>query len=120
MDQLFKALGDENRLRIINLLRQGELCVCELEAILDSTQSTISRHLTRLKNDQIVMFEKRAQWIYYQIHPDFLKNHRLLYQYLLEQFDQDSRFQMDLETLQQYHTSDFTCDNISQLRKINQ
>jgi hypothetical protein len=44
----------------------------------------------------------------------------LLYQYLLEQFDQDSRFQMDLETLQQYHTSDFTCDNISQLRKINQ
>lgn len=60
MDNLFKTLSDENRLRIINLLRKGELCVCEIEAILDTTQSNVSRHLTRLRNEKIVIFEKNT------------------------------------------------------------
>lgn len=61
MDNLFKTLGDKNRLRIINLLQKGELCVCETEAIPDTTQSNISRYLVRSKNGDIVVFKKKAQ-----------------------------------------------------------
>ena len=47
---LFKSLSEEIRLRVIALLSGGELCVCDLMAVLDLPQSTISRHLSYLKN----------------------------------------------------------------------
>ena len=46
--QLFKALADETRLRIVELLTQGELCVCDLMDVLEEPQSKISRHLSYL------------------------------------------------------------------------
>ncbi|HEX9779019.1 MAG TPA: metalloregulator ArsR/SmtB family transcription factor, partial [Geopsychrobacteraceae bacterium] len=52
--RLFKALSDETRLRILALLQAGELCVCDLMAILDLPQSTVSRHLAYLRNAGLV------------------------------------------------------------------
>ena len=118
MDNLFKTLGDENRLRIVNLLRTEELCVCEIEAILDTTQSNISRHLTRLRNEKIVIFEKRSQWTYYEINPKFIENNKLLYEYLIEKMDQNSKLETDLKKLSVYKESGMTCDNIDELNKI--
>lgn len=118
MDSLFKALGDENRLRIINLLRKGELCVCEIETILDTTQSNISRHLTKLRNEEIVTFEKKAQWIYYQINPGFIKKNKLLYEFLIEKMDQNSEFIKELEKLLKYKKSGMNCDNIKDINNI--
>ena len=118
MDNLFKVLGDENRLRIINLLRQGELCVCEIEVILDATQSNVSRHLTRIRNEEIVIFEKRAQWTYYQINPEFIKRNKSLYEFLIEKMDQNSEFTKDLERLSKYKESGMNCDNIADIDKI--
>ncbi len=46
---MFKALSDENRLRIMSLLIREELCVCEIEVILELSQSNVSRHLNKLK-----------------------------------------------------------------------
>nr|HXK57067.1 metalloregulator ArsR/SmtB family transcription factor [Gammaproteobacteria bacterium] len=48
--RLFKALSDETRLRILCLLLEGELCVCDIMAVLQLPQSTVSRHLAYLKN----------------------------------------------------------------------
>lgn len=110
MENLFKVLGDENRLRILNLLHEGELCVCEMEAILDTTQSNVSRHLARLRNEEIVIFERKAQWTYYQINPVFIENNELLYQYLIDNMKQDRDFIKDLEQLTLYKEGEIHCD----------
>lgn len=56
--EIFKALADENRLRILNVLNQGELCVCEIETLLGITQSNASRHLNKLKSLKIIDSDK--------------------------------------------------------------
>ena len=65
--QKFKALGDETRLRILGLLDHGELCVCDIMAVLSLPQSTASRHLAYLKNSKWVAGSRRGKWKYYQI-----------------------------------------------------
>lgn len=65
--RVFKALSDETRLRIMNLLSFGELCVCDLENILKTTQSKISRHLSYLKNSGLVKDRRENVWIHYSI-----------------------------------------------------
>ena len=119
MDNLFKTLGDENRLRIINLLRKEELCVCEIEAILGTTQSNVSRHLTRLKNEEMVIFEKKSQWIYYQIDPEFIEDNKMLYEYLIDKMDLNDKFIKDLQKLSLYKESGMSCENIEEINKIS-
>ena len=58
--QIFKALADENRIRILNLLRNGSLCVCDIEAVLNINQSNASRHLNKLKTAKIILSEKKV------------------------------------------------------------
>jgi ArsR family transcriptional regulator len=65
--QLLKALSEEVRLRILTLLLDGERCVCDLMAVLDLPQSTISRHLAYLKNAGWVEGERRGVWMYYRL-----------------------------------------------------
>src|SRR5689334_7816328 len=62
-----KALGDATRLRIIAALRQRELCVCELCDALEATQSTLSTHLTSLRDAGITGTRKQGKWIYYRL-----------------------------------------------------
>ncbi len=64
---LFKALADETRLRILALLGQGELCVCDLTAALQLPQSTASRHLAVLKNAGWVSGRRQGVWMYYRL-----------------------------------------------------
>lgn len=64
----FKALSDETRLRIILLLQaEGELCVCDLMAVLGLPQSTVSRHLAYLKRSCLVDTRRQGVWMYYQL-----------------------------------------------------
>jgi len=65
--QMFKALADETRLRILCLLLEGELCVCDLMAVLQLPQSTVSRHLAYLKNSGWVDDRRCGVWMYYSI-----------------------------------------------------
>ena len=62
---IFKALADETRLRILALLLDGELCVCEIIAALGSPQSTISRHLAYLRKSGWVEGRRQGIWMYY-------------------------------------------------------
>ena len=55
LEQYFKALADANRLRILNLLLHGELCVCDIQFVLEAAQPTVSRHLAYLKNSGLVL-----------------------------------------------------------------
>ncbi len=67
---VLKALSDETRLRILNLLYDRELCVCDVMATLQITQAKASRHLIYLKNAGLVKDRKQAQWVYYSLAKD--------------------------------------------------
>lgn len=66
---LFHALSDETRLAILDLLRDGERCVCELTDALDAQQSRLSFHLKVLKEAGLVSDRREGRWAYYQIVP---------------------------------------------------
>ena len=67
---LFHALSDETRLEIIQLLRKGERCVCELTDSLDAAQSRLSFHLRVLRDAGIVRDRKDGRWVHYELDPD--------------------------------------------------
>ncbi|KNY27669.1 ArsR/SmtB family transcription factor [Pseudobacteroides cellulosolvens] len=64
---ILKALSDETRLRIISLLYEKELCVCDIMETLQISQAKASRHLIYLKNAGLVKDRKYAQWVYYSV-----------------------------------------------------
>jgi len=64
---VFKALSDETRLRIIKLLEQGELCVCDITAALDMVQPKVSFHLSALKEAGFIKDRKQGKWIHYSL-----------------------------------------------------
>jgi ArsR family transcriptional regulator len=66
--QLFKALSDASRLRILNLLfHSGELCVCDIESVMGFTQTKVSRHLSYLKRAGLVADRRQGLWMLYSI-----------------------------------------------------
>jgi len=65
--KLFHALSDETRLEIIELLRKGERCVCELTDTLDAAQSRLSFHLRVLKDAGVVRDRKDGRWVHYEL-----------------------------------------------------
>jgi ArsR family transcriptional regulator len=67
MSRLFRALGDDVRLRIVALLSHGELCVCHIEEALDLTQPNASRHLGLLRAAGIVLHRRQDRWVYYRL-----------------------------------------------------
>lgn len=67
---VFKCLADETRARIsLLVLREGELCVCELTAALAQSQPKISRHLAQLRSCGLLEDRRQGQWVYYRLHP---------------------------------------------------
>jgi ArsR family transcriptional regulator, arsenate/arsenite/antimonite-responsive transcriptional repressor len=67
LSQVFRALGDETRLRIVALLVHGELCVCHLEKALELTQPNASRQLGILKAAGVVASRREGTWVYYRL-----------------------------------------------------
>jgi len=63
--QIYKALSEEMRLRILMLLTQGELCVCDIMAVLDEPQSKVSRHLAYLKHSGFIQGKRMGTWMHY-------------------------------------------------------
>lgn len=70
--RLFHALSDETRLGILEMLRGGERCVCDLQADLDAAQSRLSFHLRVLREAGLVTDRKEGRWSYYAVVPEAL------------------------------------------------
>lgn len=68
--RLFHALSDETRLAVIEMLRDGERCVCDLQAALDAAQSRLSFHLKVLKDVGVVTDRKQGRWVHYALDRD--------------------------------------------------
>lgn len=67
LDHLFRALADPTRLRILNLLGEGEICVCYFVEILRISQPKISRHLAYLRRAGIVTARREGKWMHYRL-----------------------------------------------------
>ena len=74
--KVFKAFCDENRLRILELLRSGEKCACKLLEELHISQSTLSHHMKLLCDAGVVQGRKEGKWVHYSIDPQGSENHR--------------------------------------------
>ncbi len=65
--KIFKALSDPNRLRIIKMLEIRPLCVCEITDILDLATSTVSKHLSILREAELILDAKEGKWVNYRL-----------------------------------------------------
>lgn len=108
----FKGLGDENRLRLVHLLMHHSLCVCEIEVILDLTQSNASRHLGVLRQQGMIQSSKEGQWVHYKVAEDFVAENPWLIQYLEAGFAKEGIFTEDRDRAASYLSSGYTCQDI--------
>ena len=69
VDVMFRAFSDRTRLRILHLLKSGELCVCDLVRVIGSPQPKISRHLSYLRKAGLVLSRRDGLWMYYRLTP---------------------------------------------------
>ena len=65
--KIFKALSDTNRLRILKMLEVKPLCVCEIREVLNLATSTVSKHLSILRDTEIILDEKDGKWVNYRL-----------------------------------------------------
>jgi ArsR family transcriptional regulator len=65
--QVMKALSDPNRVAVLKILEQGELCVCEIQHLLQLAQPTVSKHMKLLEEAGLVMRRRQGTWILYSL-----------------------------------------------------
>lgn len=65
--KIFKALSDANRLRIVKMLQIRPLCVCEITEVLQLATSTVSKHLSILRDSELIIDEKEGKWVNYRL-----------------------------------------------------
>jgi ArsR family transcriptional regulator len=101
LEQYFKALADSTRLRILNLLLQGELCVCDIQYVLDISQPTASRHLAYLKNSGMVLDNRDGYRIFYRLADRDHHLKKLLYDFLRDAFRDQAQLKGDTRRLEE-------------------
>ena len=107
--ELFKALADETRLRILNLLVHGELCVCDIMGVLNIGQSKASRHLAYLRNVGLVEDHRNGVWVYYTLAKPEGMTHRRILEWLAEAATQLPQAAADLEALRKLQRATQRC-----------
>lgn len=94
------ALADESRVRTLIALTRGQLCVCQIAELLQLAPSTVSKHLSILRQAGLVESDKRGRWIYYSI-PDHLDNTpRLSIEWVRRAMVQDPKVIEDVKRLE--------------------
>jgi len=101
LEQYFKALGDVSRLRILNLLLHGELCVCDIQYALETSQPNVSRHLAYLKNSGLVFDRRDGFRIFYRLAEPRQSPKKRLFELLQEACKKEEQLQEDTRRLKQ-------------------
>lgn len=73
----FHALAEETRVRVVQLLADGERCVCDLQDDLGAAQSRLSFHLKKLKETGVITDRREGRWVYYSLVPEALEEMRV-------------------------------------------
>ncbi len=100
LEQLFQALADRTRVRLLNLMAPGEVCVCFLVEVLDEPQPKISRHLAYLRSAELVSARREGKWAHYAITPPEHPTLRAAFEGILAAFENDRELQRDRLALQ--------------------
>lgn len=111
--EVMKALSDESRIRIASLLTEKELCVREIEAILDMSQSNVSRHLMKLKNAGIIDARRESQWIFYSVNEAFGNENVSLMDYVKQMAEHEPQYRTDKAKLGEYLQSGMNCEQLA-------
>ncbi|MBE3093205.1 MAG: metalloregulator ArsR/SmtB family transcription factor [Actinobacteria bacterium] len=98
---LFKALADETRLRIIVLLSEKELCVCQIEAALVLSQVKVSRHLTILRYAGLVNCRREGTWVYYSLTEPKNKIEESLFESFKKHLRKEKFFSVDISNMEE-------------------
>jgi ArsR family transcriptional regulator, arsenate/arsenite/antimonite-responsive transcriptional repressor len=101
LERSLKGLADVTRLRIINLLCWGELCGCDIQRVLEASQSNISRHLTYLKHAGLVNDRRDGFRVFYRLAPAESETRKNLLQFLATAFRREEAFRGDLRRLKE-------------------
>jgi ArsR family transcriptional regulator len=101
LEGYFKGLADHNRMRIINLLLHGELCVCDIQRILDASQPNVSRHLNYLKHSGLVLDRREGFRVFYRLSAEGDSALQGLWEFLCGIFKRERILQADLRKLRQ-------------------
>lgn len=95
LEQLFQALSDRTRVRLLNLMAEGEVCVCFFVEVLGDPQPKISRHLAYLRSAGLVATRREAKWMHYRITPPAHPAARNAFNAVLQTFDDDRELRRD-------------------------
>ena len=98
---VFNALADQTRLRILNLLSEGELCVCDLMRVLKEPQSKVSRHLAYLRQTGLVQRRKEGLWMHYRLSRPTTKIYSMLLKTISCCRSEFDDFKKDMKALNQ-------------------
>jgi ArsR family transcriptional regulator len=101
LEQYFRAFGDANRLRILNLLLHGELCVCDIQFVLEASQPNVSRHLAYLKNSGLVLDRRDGLRIFYRLAEPKQGAKKKLFEFLQDAYKSEEQLQEDTRRLKE-------------------
>ena len=101
VETVFKALGDTNRLRIVNLLLHGELCVCDIQYVLENSQPNISRHLAYLKRSEMVLDRRDGYRVFYRLANVKRSENKRLFEFLRRIFESEAQLNRDTQRLKE-------------------
>jgi ArsR family transcriptional regulator, arsenate/arsenite/antimonite-responsive transcriptional repressor len=104
LSRMLKALGDQNRLRMVALLSHGELCVCHLESALGLTQWATSRHVSALRDAGVIESDRRGTWVYCRLADQQDEDCKSVLRSLLTRFRAREVFRRDAERLMRTRT----------------
>ncbi|MEQ1606576.1 MAG: metalloregulator ArsR/SmtB family transcription factor [Pyrinomonadaceae bacterium] len=99
LDEFFAALADRTRLRLLNLMRGGEVCVCFFAETLGTNNPKISRHLAYLRRANLVTARRDGKWMHYSLNPPDHPQGSGLFASLLKTLESDKEMQADLTSL---------------------
>lgn len=97
--QLFRALADRTRLRIVNLLARGSLCVCDIQRILEQPQSSVSRHLALLKSAGLILDRRDGMRTFYALTASDSRLMRAVLGAIRAHLAADGEYRADLDEL---------------------
>jgi ArsR family transcriptional regulator, arsenate/arsenite/antimonite-responsive transcriptional repressor len=99
LELFFAALADRTRLRLLNLMRDGEVCVCFFAETFVTNNPKISRHLAYLKRAKLVSGRRDGKWMHYQISEPDNEKAKEIFAGIMEMLKEDREMQLDREKL---------------------
>lgn len=117
LELFFAALADRTRLRLLNLMRDGEVCVCFFAETLGTNNPKISRHLSYLKRAKLVVSRRDGKWMHYCINEQNNKKAKEVFAGIMEMFKDDKEMQTDRKNLASVCCAPLSLVNIQSARK---